>query len=257
MIEKKTPAEIALMREGGQRLAKILETLLSSAKVGTPLLSLDKQARELIKQAGGSPSFPTVAGYQWATCLCVNEVVVHGIPTPYELREGDLLTIDIGMLYQGFHTDTAWTKVIQNSKFKIQNLEEKERFLQAGREALTKAIAQVKPGNRVGHISQAIQSTIEKAGFSVVRSLVGHGVGRKLHEEPQVPGFLRGELEKTPLLLPGMTLAVEIIYAQGSGAIVYENDDGWTLATRDQTLSAVFEHTVAVTEAGPLVLTEK
>ncbi|MBI3576431.1 type I methionyl aminopeptidase [Candidatus Gottesmanbacteria bacterium] len=254
----KTSDELVMMREGGQKLGRILEQLLNLAIPGGNLLHIESEAQRLIKEAGGTPSFQTVAGYEWATCLCINEAVVHGVPKDYILKAGDVLTIDVGILYKGFHTDTAWTKLIQNSNPPAggQNYEEKEKFLKIGEEALWKAIAQVKAGNRVGHISKVIQEAIEGAGYGIVRTLVGHGVGIELHEAPQIPGYLRIPIEETLELLAGMTIAVEIIYAMGSGAVEYPNDDGWTIATKDRSLSAVFEHTVAITAGEPELLTK-
>jgi methionyl aminopeptidase len=257
MTAVKNQQEIAVMREGGGKLWNILQILLREAQVGVSLLSLEEIAQEGIRKADASPSFSTVKGYKWATCLCVNDEVVHGIPSMRMLEDGDFLTIDIGMIYKGFHTDCAWTKIIrtQNSKVKTQNYEEKERFLTVGEDALKKAIGVAKAGNRVGHISQIIEQTITDAGFSVVRSLTGHGVGKTLHEEPMIPEYLDKPLEKTPLLTSGMTLAIEIIYAMGKGVIAYSKDDGWTLATKDRSLTAVFEKTLAIGEEETFVLT--
>jgi len=253
MIDIKTPEEIAVMREGGLILGNILQELLDISQPGVVLLDIEKKAGDLIEKAGAVASFKTVSGYKWATCLCVNEVVVHGIPTEYVLKEGDELTIDIGLLYKGFHTDTAWSKII-NKKDDV--------FLEIGKLALERAIEAAKVGNRIGNISKVVQETIEGAGYSIVKSLVGHGVGRQLHEEPQVPNYLpagrhglRGAIENTPELQAGMTIALEPIYAEGRGEIVYDNDDGWTLATRDRSRAAVFEHSIAITANGPLVLT--
>lgn len=248
MIAKRSLEELAIMTEGGKRLGKILDELLNFAKPGITLIQIEDLAVKLIKKAGGTPSFKTVPGYHWATCLCVNEVVVHGIPTDYSIKENDVLTIDIGMVYKGLHTDTAWTKIVKSEKQKATSEEEKkkEKFLKVGEDALWKAVAQVKAGNHIGQISRAIQDTIEGAGYSIIKSLVGHGVGKELHEDPQIPGYVRGKIENTPFIVPGMTIAVEVIYAQGRGEIVYENDDGWTLSTRDRSLSAVFEHTLAI-----------
>ncbi len=256
MIVTKTPGEIAIMREGGQKLGGILEQLLALAIPGENLLHIESEAQRLIKEAGGTPSFQTVAGYKWATCLCINEAVVHGIPKDYLLQDGDILTIDVGMLYKGFHTDIAWTKEVKSQKSKVKS-EDIEKFLQVGQDALWKAIDQARVGNRIGHISKTIQEIIEGAGYGIVRTLVGHGVGRQLHEAPQIPGYLRVPVEETPELTIGMTLAIEIIYAMGGGAVVYPNDDGWTIATKDQSLSAVFEHTVAITSAEPSILTQR
>lgn len=249
MIDLKTPGEIAVMCEGGKKLGNILESLLGYSAPGVILTDIEKRANELIAKTGAVASFATVPGYRWATCLNVNEVVVHGIPTEYVLKDGDILTIDIGLLYKGFHTDTAGTKIIGSSK-------KNEEFLRIGKLALERAIAQVAVGNRIGHISKVVQETIESAGYSVVKSLVGHGVGRQLHEEPQVPNYLRGAVENTLELKEGMTIAIEPIYAMGRGEIVYENDDGWTLTTRDRSLASVFEHSIAITGDGPIVLTK-
>ncbi len=249
----KTSDEIAIMAEGGAKLGVILQQLLDTAAPGASLLEVDALADRMIRQAGGEASFKTVDGYRWATCLCVNDVVVHGIPTEYKLRDGDLLTVDIGLLYKGFHTDTAWTKIVNSDKREV--ISDKEKFLRLGEEALWKAIGEAKSGNRVGHISKIIQETIEGAGYGIVRTLVGHGVGRELHEAPQVPGFLKDTIESTPELTHGQTLAIEVIYARGRGAVVYPNNDGWSIATRDGSLTAVFEHTIAITEGEPIVLT--
>ena len=250
----KTDEEIKIMAEGGKKLGRILEEVIKKAKPGVGTRELDNFAEELIKKAGGRPSFKMVPKYKWATCLCVNEVVVHGIPNSYKLKEGDILGIDVGMYYKGFHTDTAWTLRVQNPKSKIQNPNDK--FLNTGIVALEKAIGVAKVGNYLGHISKTIQETIEDAGYSVVKSLVGHGVGRKLHEEPQIPGFLKGKIKVSAPLQIGMTLAIEVIYNQGGKEVVFKNDDGWTIATCDGKLSGLFEHTIAVTEKGPIILTQ-
>ncbi|MBI5614169.1 type I methionyl aminopeptidase [Candidatus Gottesmanbacteria bacterium] len=255
MIDRKTPEEIGAMREGGRKLGKILKTLLDASLPGTNLLTLEETAMKEIFSSGGTPSFTTVADYKWATCLCVNEVIVHAIPKSYVLKDGDVLTIDIGMIYGGFHTDTAWTKVIKNSESRIKNLGEIELFLKSGEKAMWDGIAVSRIGNRVGDLSRVIDEEMKRSGYQVTKTLVGHGVGRTLHEEPQIPGYVRGELKNTPKLIGGETLAVEVIYAMGSGVVVYDNDDGWTLSTKDGSLSAVFEHTIAVTSAGPEVLT--
>lgn len=259
-MNTKMQTEIASMKEGGKRLGNILQKLLDAARVGVSLLAIEAMADDLIKKAGGTASFKTVKGYQWATCLCVNEVVVHGIPIAYELKDGDVLTIDAGMMYEGLHTDTAWTKEVKSHPSglgtKVKSSEEKEKFLKIGEEALWKAIDQARVGNRIGHISRTIQTIIEGAGYSIVKTLVGHGVGRNLHEPPQIPGFLKDTIENTMLLEEGMTIAIEVIYAMGGGEIVYDNADGWTLATRDRSLSAVFEHSIAITRDGPLILTK-
>jgi methionyl aminopeptidase len=271
--------KLSLMREGGAKLGRILRELLAKAQPGVSLLTIESRAQELIREAGGEASFQTVKGYRWATCLCVNDVVVHGIPTPYVLNDDDLLTIDVGLLYKGFHTDTAWTKIIedQGAPLSLRDRsdgeaisrgsprrppagglprDDKLRFLKTGEEALWKAVREARAGNRIGYISRAIQTVIEGGGYGIVKSLVGHGVGRQLHEKPQIPGFLKGPVESTPVLTAGMTIAVEVIYAAGKGEVVYTNDDGWSIATRDGSPAAVFEHTILVTEGEPEILTK-
>lgn len=244
---KLTP-KIKAMQEGGRRLAQIREQRLKEAKVGIRTLDLDQLAEKLILTAGGKPSFKMVPGYSWSTCLCVNDCIVHGVPGEYRLRQGDLLTIDIGMFFAGYHTDTAVTIIVGQA--------EPNLFLQYGQRALTYAIAQAQPGKHIGHISQAIEETIQEGGFNVVRTLVGHGIGRKLHQDPQIPCFLEEKIEDTPKLKAGMTLAVEVIYTRGKPSLQLDRKDGWTIRTKDGSDSAMFEHTIAVTKSGPLILTQ-
>lgn len=258
----KDEEKLARMQKGGRLLATIRETLLSEIKVGTTGQDIDQLADKLIKKAGGEPSFKMVPGYRWATCICTNDIVVHGVPTIKPFVPGDVVGIDVGMYYQGFHTDTAWTVAVESRqeaplrlRFAGQagsrNIDE---FLKTGEQALNLAIDQARVGNHVGHISKAIQHTIEQAGFSVVRSLVGHGVGRKLHEEPEIPGFLKQKIEETPRLKLGMTMAIEVIYAYGKPDIVFEKD-GWTIRTKDGKIAGLVEQTVAISQKGPLILT--
>ncbi len=188
-----------------------------------------------------------VEGYHWATCLNVNQGVVHGVPTDYKLKKVDVLSVDIGLFYRGFHTDMAKTIEIEGKA--------RHEFLAAGRRALTKAIEASRPRNRVGHISQAIEESLKKGGFQPIKALVGHGVGRELHEPPQIPCYLKGRVENTERLEPGATLAIEVIYAQGKPGVVV-GSDGWTVKTEDGKLAALFEDTVAVTQEGPAVLTQ-
>lgn len=236
-----------MMREGGAKLGSILQKLLTLAQPGVRLLDIDNQADALIVASGGMPSFKTVKGYNWATCLCVNEVVVHGVPTAYVLKNGDVLTIDIGLLYKGFHTDTAWTKVVGG---------EDSQFLKVGQKALFSAIDLARIGNHVGDLSASTQTIIEGAGFRVVKSLVGHGVGHELHEDPQVPNYLRGDRKNTYQFQGGETIAIEPIYVMGQAAVVYDNSDGWTVSSQDRSMASVFEHSVAITEDGAIVLTQ-
>lgn len=252
----KTPQDIAIMTEGGKKLGRILTKLLESAVPGISLLTLEQMAQEGIRKAGGTPSFATVKEYQWATCLCVNAQVVHAIPTPYKLVEGDVLTIDIGMLYRGFHTDTAWTKIVTRKKNMNGTYEKIQRFLDTGVETLWETIHAARPENHIGDLSRTIQQHIQHAGYNVVGSLTGHAIGRKLHEEPMIPEFINVHPEKTPVLQSGMTLAIEIIYSMGSGEIQYKGDDGWTMESRDKSITAVFEHTIAIKDMETIVLTQ-
>ena len=262
MTPIKTEEEIRIMKKGGRILAWVMEETIKKAKPGITTKDLDKFAEKLIINQGVKPSFKMVKGYKWATCMCVNDCVVHGVPKQYRLKEGDILGIDIGVFYQEFHTDMARTLRVrtQNSirqlADKTQNYEEIDEFLRVGKLALNKAIRQAKIGNRVGHISKAIQNTVEGAGYSVVKTLVGHGVGRKLHEDPQIPGFLREKIKDSPLLKKGMTIAIEVIYNQGSNEIVLEKSDGWTIVTQDGSLAGLFEDTVAIVEKKPIILTK-
>jgi len=242
----KSPENIAIMRETGEKLSQILDTLVRFTKVGTTLTAIDDYAQELILQSGGKPGFAMVPGYRWATCLNVNEGVVHGIPTDRKLKAEDVISIDIGMFRQGFHTDMSTTFPVVKQKASKEVLD----FLAQGELALKRAIAQVKPGSRVGHISQAIQQTVEAGGYSCIYTLTGHGIGKQLHEYPSIPGVLSTSLDQTPMLKPGMALAVEVIYAQGSPETVVDPRDGWTISTQDGKISAVFEKTVAVTSDG-------
>ncbi len=251
MTSLKSQDQIRAMREGGRKLACVLQQVLQEAKLGVALWQLDSLAEELIKKQGGEPSFKTVRGYHWTTCININEGVVHGIPGKYQLKENDLVSLDIGILYQGLHTDMSRTVRVKEQ----ENRRVKEdEFLQAGERALKKAISAAKAGNRVGHISQAIEKEIRKAGFSPIEVLTGHGVGKKLHEDPLIPCLLMEEIERTPLLENGMTLAIEVIYAQGNPEVVLA-DDGWTIETADGKLSGLFEDTIAISQGQTLVLT--
>ena len=250
-ISLKTPQEIAVMAEGGKKLAEILEEVLEKVEPGLSTGEIDSWIEDGIISVGGEPSFKTVPHYHWSSCVGLNEEVVHSIPKKDKiLKEGDLLKIDLGMLWQGFHSDLSWTIECQ----KTEDGRQKTEFLEVGKRALEEAIKVAVPGNRVGHISQKIQEVIEGAGYQPVKILTGHGIGRQLHEEPLIPGILQEELVKTPKLVPGMTLAIEVIYDSGSGEVVLEND-GWTVSTRDGKIAGLFEKTIAITGSGPLILT--
>lgn len=258
MINIKTKEEIEIMHSGGQILAEVVSEILEQISPGVTELDIDKLAETLILRKGGEPAFKRVEGYKNTICVSTNNVVVHGIPTSYEFKEGDVVGIDCGVYYKGFNTDMAETVRISNIKNQISNKDEEiDKFLKTGLLALEAGIQEAKVGNRVGHISKVIQGIVKGAGYSVVKSLIGHGIGRQLHEEPEVPGFLDIALDKTPNLRPGMTIAIEVIYNMGKHDVTYSNTDGWTIKTKDNSLSGLFERTVAITKEGPIVLTKK
>jgi len=250
MIDYKTPEEIEIMKYGGHILAQVLGEVMDAAKPGVTELELDKLAEKRIRDLGGEPGFMKVHGYHHTTCFSTNDVVVHGIPSDYALADGDIVGIDCGVYYKGFHTDMSESKRVGG----IKN-DSVDEFIAIGKKALEEAIKQAVIGNRIGHISQTIQRIVEKeAGFSVVRSLIGHGVGRELHEAPEVPGYLVGNINRTPQLIEGMTIAVEVIYNMGTHDVVLDRDH-WTIRTRDGKLSGLFERTIAITKDGPVMIT--
>lgn len=253
MIIVKTKEEIEKMRIGGKILADVVFEVLNRAKPGITELALEKFAEELIIKKGGFPGFKKVKGYKFATCISTNDVIVHGIPGNYFLKEGDIFGLDCGVYYEGFFTDMSETIRVKSEKLKVKS-DEINEFLEIGKFALNEAIKKAKIGNRVGHISKTIQDIVEDKGYSVVRDLIGHGVGRKLHEEPGIPGYLVGKIGNTSLLKEGMTIAIEVIYNMGKSGIRY-SDDQWTIRTQDKSLSGLFERTVAITKKGPVILT--
>ena len=255
MINIKTKEEIEKMREGGAILSKVLREVLNSIKPGVSEIEIDQLAEKLIFQNGAEPGFKKVPGYNYSICVSTNDVVVHGIPTEYKFKEGDVVGIDCGVFYKGFHTDMAETIVVNSEKLKVESLEI-DRFLETGKKALNAGIKNAIAGNRIGHISQAIEEIVVGSGYSVVKTLVGHGVGRELHEDPEVPGYLATRLEKTPVLKAGMTIAVEVIYNMGADEVMYKGDDNWTIATGDESLAGLFERTIAITDGQPLILTQ-
>lgn len=261
MIKTRNTYEQRLMRKSGEIAARALKRAIDAIKVGVTELEVDKIAAEEIYKQGGDLSYKSVPGYKFATCITVNEQVVHGIPTERKFVVGDLVSVDLAVVYKGWHTDCAWSVVIRGKGNPSTTLrtrgergkgdEEKEKFLKTGEEALWLGIAQAVSGNRVGDISNAIQSKVEGADYQVVRSLVGHGVGRSLHEDPEIPGF--GIKGSGVVLKSGMSLAIEVIYAKGSGDVVLDSD-GWTFVTADKSWAGLFEKTVIVGKE-PEVLT--
>jgi methionyl aminopeptidase len=246
MIIRKSGQEIERMARAGEVVAETLGLLGERARPGVTTAELDAIADELIRSRGGVPTFKGYRGYPASICTSPNDVVVHGIPGPHALEEGDILSVDVGVTLDGFVADSAYTFPIGEIAPDV------ERLLEAGKAALAAGIEQCRPGNRLSDISHAIQVATEEHGFSVVRSLVGHGVGRSMHEEPQIPNF--GEPGRGPLLSAGMTFAIEPMINAGEPDVVI-HDDEWSISTVDSSLSAHFEHTVAITEEGPRILT--
>lgn len=247
MANIKTPEEIRILREGGKRLAQVVQAVAAEARPGTAANSLDELAEVLILKAGGLPSFKHFNGYPAATCISVNQVVVHGIPhQSVVLQAGDIVGIDIGLRFQGLYTDMAVTVPVGRVST------EARRLMTVTKHALDRAIRNVKQGNRLGDIGSAVQRYVEVRGYSVVRSLVGHGVGHQVHEEPRIPNF--GRPGEGLALQTGMVLAIEPMVNLGTHE-VRTKEDGWTIVTADNRLSAHFEHTVAVTDDGATILT--
>jgi methionyl aminopeptidase len=248
MIIRKSQAEIETMARAGAVVADTLALLEEHIQPGVTTGELDELAEEFIRSRGGVPTFKGYKGYPAATCLSPNAMVVHGIPGKTKLENGDILSVDVGVTLDGFVADSAWTFPVGTISADAQ------RLLDTCKAALEAGIDKARVGNTVGDISQAVQSVTEAAGFSVIRSLVGHGVGRSMHEDPQVPNFVSAY--KGPELQEGMTIAIEPMITAG-GAEVYIHDDEWSISTSDASLAAHFEHTVAVTAQGPRILTGK
>lgn len=250
MIKLKTPEEIETMTESGRRLREVVKKLLPQIKVGKTTKQIDKEAEKLIRELGGEPSFKRVKNYNWSTCLPVNEQIVHTLPSDRILKEADILTLDIGFYYQGFHTDFATTFIVGEKQDK-----EVLKFLEIGRKTLNKALDKVKAGGYLGEISRTIEENITKNNFEVIHELTGHGIGRQLHEDPYVPGFLNVPVDKTYKMRPGLVIAVEVIYAKGGSKIKFEKNSDWSIVTADSSLSACFEHTIAIGDKRALILT--
>ena len=259
MIQVKTYKEIEIMKEGGKILAEILMELSGAVKPGITTNDLEKLARELVLSYGVKPSFLGYNGYPAALCTSVNDEIVHGVPSDRILKNGDLLKLDMGVLHKGFHTDSAVTVVVgedDNEKSASAQNElwrDKGRLINVTKTALDIGISKAKVGNTLGDIGSAIQRYVEENGFNVARDLVGHGIGKKLHEEPQVLNY--GKEGIGPELIEGMVIAIEPMVVTGSWKIK-NNKDGLCFVTKDGGLAAHFEHTVAVTKGGPEILTK-
>jgi len=246
MIPIKTSSELDAMRTVNQMTARVRDALADAVKPGITTLEIGNLAQKMIRELGGTSAFYGYHGFPGQVCVSVNDEVVHGIPGRRTIKEGDLVSIDTGISFEGFIGDTAITAVAG----KIDD--EKQRLLDVTKAALNAGIAQAVEGNRVGDISHAIQTLVEKAGFSIVRDFVGHGIGRELHEDPQIPNF--GKPGRGPKLKAGMTLSIEPMVNLGNKKVRIL-DDKWTVVTKDGSPSAHFEHTVAVGKTAPEILT--
>lgn len=245
MIIIKNEQEIAIMRESNRVLAHLFDHIRNMIQPGITTLELDQEAEAFIRSHGAVPAFKGYRGFPATLCTSVNDEVVHGIPSPNVLREGDIISIDVGALHEGFYSDAARTFPVGTISKQARNL------IDVTRKSLEAGISQAVPGNRVSDISAAVQKVVESAGFSVVRDFVGHGVGKSLHEGPQIANF--GKRGKGPVIQEGMTFAIEPMVNQGSWRVKIEGD-GWTVVTADGSLSAHFEDSIAVTKNGPIVL---
>ena len=246
MIIRKTPEQIEAMAAAGEIQARCLRMLRSKCRPGVTTAELDQAAERFISSQGAIASFKGYRGFPGSICTSPNSMVVHGIPGPYELRRGDILSIDVGVTYEGWVADAAITVAVGDAP------EDSEPLLTATREALFAGIEQARPGNRLGDISNAVQRRVEEDELSVIRTLVGHGIGRNMHEDPQIPNF--GDPGKGPELAEGMVLAIEPMVNAG-GPDVRMGSDGWAVYSQDDSLTAHFEFTVAVTADGPRILT--
>jgi methionyl aminopeptidase len=249
VIELKSAREIALMRAGGHILADVVDRLREAVKPGLSTLEIDEDVEAFIRSRGALPAFKGYRGFPATVCISINEEVVHGIPSAHRrIKEGDIVGLDLGCIVEGYYADCAFTLAIGDVPPKVQEL------LDVTRESLDVAIAECRAGRRLSDVSHAVQAHVERHGFSVVRAFVGHGIGRALHEDPQIPNF--GDPGRGPQLRPGMVLAIEPMVTMGSWEVKVL-DDGWTAVTRDGSLAAHFEHTIAVTDDGPEVLTSR
>jgi methionyl aminopeptidase len=246
MIIRKTPEQVDKMAAAGQILVRCLRMLAAKARAGVTTKELDEAAEKFIRSQGAEPAFKGYRGFPGSICASPNSMVVHGIPGPYELKRGDLLSIDVGVIKGGWVADAAMTVPIGSVT------PEARKLLDVTKAALFAGAEQMRPGNHLGDVSAAIQRAVEIEGLSIIRTLVGHGIGRDMHEDPQVPNF--GEPGKGPELEEGTVLAIEPMVNAG-GPLVRMGDDGWAVYSQDGSLAAHFEFTIAVTADGPRILT--
>ena len=247
MVTRKSNREVELMRIAGKIVALAHQAVAKAIKPGITTKALDDLVEKVILENNAIPSFKNYSGYPASTCVSINEEVVHGIPSPHRvLKDGDIVSVDIGAMYKGYHGDSAWTYACGEIS------EDAKRLLEGTKESLFAGLEYAKANNHLSDISHAIQTTAENLGFSVVREFVGHGVGKRLHEDPQIPNF--GLPHRGLLLKSGMTLAIEPMINLGNKEVKVLSD-GWTTITRDKSLSAHFEHTILITKDGYEILT--
>jgi len=247
LIVRKSKGELETMREGGRITAACLRMLAENAEADVTTKDLDGMAEDFIRSRGGKPEFKGYQGFPASICASPNSMIVHGIPGSYRLKDGDTISLDVGVRYEGFVTDAATTMAIGEIP------PDTEGLLSTTRQCLAAATEQMRSGKKLGDVGYAIQILAEARGYGVVRDLVSHGVGRKMHEDPQIPNY--GRPGTGPRLLPGMTFAIEPMITLGSYDIRIDERDGWSIYTDDDSLAAHYEHTIAVTEDGPWVLT--
>lgn len=247
MIEIKTKKEIQIMREGGRRLAKIMEILKKRVKTGVKTKELEELAEKLIFKFGGKCSFKGYENYPFCLCTSINEEIVHALPSERKIKEGDIISLDLGFFYKGYHTDMAITLPVGRVDPEVL------RLIRVTKKALKLAIKKAKIGNTIGDIGNTIQRYVEGRGFNVVRELCGHGIGRKLHESPQILNY--GRRKSGEKLREGMVICIEPMVTMGDWKIK-KSKDGFGFITKDGSLSAHFEHTIAITKKGPIVLTK-
>jgi len=247
VIPLKRPEEVVRIKKAGSIIGKVFDRLSQAIEPGVTTKALDVIAEKVIRQGNGVPAFKGYKGFPGNICTSINEVVVHGIPKNKVINTGDIISVDVGVLYDGYYADSAYT-------FKVGRVTKPaQRLMDVTREALFCGIREAVRDARLSNISNAVQRYVESKGYSIVRALVGHGIGQKLHEEPEIPNF--GPAGKGPRLLPGMVLAIEPMVNEAACDVEVLND-GWAVATKDQALSAHFEHTVLVTEGKPEILTQ-
>lgn len=247
MITIKTPEEIQIMKEAGKILAKCLLEVSKKAKPGVTTLELDRAAEALIRSFRAKPGFKGYEGFPFSLCASVNENIVHGLPSGYVLKEGDIIGLDLGVLYKGYYSDMAVTVPVGKVSF------EAKRLIDVTKKSLRLGIKKAKIGNTVGDIGNTIERFIEDQGYGLIKDLCGHGIGKNLHEDPKIPNFgKRGEGEK---LVEGMVICIEPMITVGDYQLK-KSKDGYGYATKDNSLSAHFEHTIAITKRGPVILTK-